>query len=101
MWIIAPEAKAAQVLSKAGKAVKLGKQVRKGGQVLIKVTESKVGKEATRLVEKAGGKVVENLMKVVELRKANKKEEAEREIYSMCGDYHRSVMALLSYARRL
>lgn len=45
--------------------------------------------------------MVESLMKIVELRKEGKKDEAEREIYSMCGDYHRSVMALLSYARRM
>jgi len=58
-WIIAPEAKAAQVLLKAGKVLKLGKQIKKGRRMLIQVADSKVGKEATKLVQKMGGRLVE------------------------------------------
>ena len=57
-WIIAPEAKAAQLLLKAGKLLKLGKKIKKAGKVLIQVTDSKVSKEAKRLVGKEGGRMV-------------------------------------------
>jgi len=46
-------------LLKAGKLLKLGKQINKGGKVLIQVADSKVGKEATQLVQKMGGRVAE------------------------------------------
>jgi len=59
MWIIAPEARAAQLLLKAGKLLKLGKKIEKAGKVLIQVTDSKVSKEAKRLVGKEGGRLVE------------------------------------------
>ena len=61
IWIVAPEAKAAQVLLQAGKCLKLGKQVARGGKVLIKLEDSKLSKEATQLIEQYGGKVVERL----------------------------------------
>ncbi len=45
IWIVAPEAKALQLVSKLGKIAKLGKQVTKGGKVLIQLQEKVVGKE--------------------------------------------------------
>ena len=57
-WIIAPEAKAAQLLLKAGKLLKLGKKIKKVGKVLIQVTDSQVSKKAKRLVGKEGGRMV-------------------------------------------
>ena len=57
-WIIAKEAKAAQLLLKAGKLLKLGKKIKKAGKVLIQVTDSKVSKKAKRLVGKEGGRMV-------------------------------------------
>ena len=57
-WIIAPEAKAAQLLLKAGKLLKLGKKIKKAGKVLIQVTDSQVSKKAKRLVGKEGGRLV-------------------------------------------
>jgi len=66
MWIIVPEARAAQLLLKAGKLLKLGKKIEKAGKVLIQVTDSKVSKEAQRLVGKAGGRLVKKGGKVIE-----------------------------------
>ena len=51
------------MLLQAGKVLKLGKQISRGGKVLIPIAESKVGQEATKLIEKAEGRVVEKGIK--------------------------------------
>jgi hypothetical protein len=61
LWLVAPKAKAAQLLLKAGRVLKLGKQVSCGGKVLIEIKNSKLGREATQLIERHGGKVVEKV----------------------------------------
>ena len=63
IWILAPEAKVPQMLLKFGKKLKLGKQVRRGGNALIQVKNSKVGREVAQRIEEMGGRMLKTAKK--------------------------------------